>query len=106
MLINATVLIPQLKASPARPEEWPYIHNRACAIFGGCTWGSTVLGGWVPPESDDPMTEPMIPLSIAVDSLGDLALVVAFAREVGEYLGEQEMFVCVGPFSESVKVGG
>ena len=80
--------------------------SRAASIFGGFTWLPIVHGGWVHPETHETMVEPMQPLTLAVDTLGDLALIVAYARAVGACYGERSVYVQVGSLAELVQVNG
>lgn len=80
--------------------------SRAASIFGGFTWLPVVTGGWVHPETRETMTEPMAPLCVAVDTLGDLALLVAYARAVGACYGEHSVYVQVGSLAEVIEVNG
>ena len=103
MRINCLVYL------PSRHEDSPERQSaeaRAEGIFGGFTWLPIVHGGWVHPETHETMVEPMQPIMLAVDTLGDLALVVAYARAVGARYGEHSVFVQVGSLAERVSVNG
>ena len=101
MLIEVTILVPLGGSMPGRSLA---IESRAAALFGGFTWRQSVSGGWVDPEG---LThhDASGSLVLAVDTLGDLALAVAFAREIGLMLGEQSMYVSALGVSECVEVG-
>ena len=102
MLIEVTILVP---LSAGIERDWRRAEDRALALFGGFSWvPNEVRGAWADDEGlrhDDATHR----LSIAVDSLGDLALVVAFAREVGAMYGQQSMYVSALGVSECVEVG-
>ena len=118
MRINCLVYL------PSRHEDSPERQSaeaRAEGIFGGFTWLPVCSGGWSRPECSTPSSrhptrgwagtdrsyrEPMQPIMLAVDTLGDLALVVAYARAVGACYGEHSVYVQVGSLAELVQVNG
>ena len=103
MRINCLVYLPpRHEDSPERQSA----EARAEGIFGGFTWLPVCSGGWSHPETDRSYREPLQPIMLAVDTLGDLALVVAYARAVGACYGERSVFVQVGSLAELVDVNG
>lgn len=101
MLAEVSVLVPANISN----DVCGYADSRACLLFGGCTWGPVVRGRWRNPAGDVE-SDTMRTLTIAVDSFGDLALVVAFARELGKRAGEHSMYVSALGVSEIVECGG
>lgn len=82
------------------------IEARALELFGGYTWRPGITyGGWVD-DSGAVHTDECQRLAIAVSSFSDLALLVAFAREIGSELGEQSIYVRALGVSECVDCGG
>lgn len=98
MLIE--VIIAVVEKSGVMPSDWRWAERRAALLFGGYTWREWCQGGWIAP--DDTTTahctrDDSRELVIGVDTLSDLALAVAFAREIGTRWGEQSVYVrCLG----------
>ena len=110
MLIEVVILIPRAKLDtiargvPRRTIRAGMM-ERAAELFGGGTLGAeTVEGVW---KDDDGGTvvDYMVSLTIGVDGFGALALVHAFARELGRDLGEDSMYIRALGASEVVPCG-
>lgn len=102
MLLTCTVLLPFPDGADPRRLR---IEARALALFGGYTWLTSEAseGGWVD-DFGEVHLDSLTPLTVCIDTLGDLALVVALAREAGRILGETSVHVrCLG-WAENVMV--
>lgn len=103
MLVEMTILVPMQARSQAVREG---ITERVIRTFGGCTWlPAQTVGFWVDPSDGSEHVDRCDRLVVAVDSFGDMALVVAVAREIGGILGERSMYVGAFGMSECVEVG-
>lgn len=105
MLIEARIFLPTEKLySQWDGDKLPELHwveRRAAELFGGFTWDASMRGGWVSPDGGL-VTESMERFLLAIDSLGSLALLVAFARECGAKLGEHSVYISALGMSEIV----
>lgn len=103
MLVEVDIMVPRMPPGDGSARD-QHATARAVELFGGCSWLPSVVGGfWLAPGGTVHGDVNRI-LRIAVDSFGDLALVVAYARELGRLYEQESMYIGALGVSECVRV--
>lgn len=102
MLLEIEILLPIMNTCDRDRAE-----DRAASLFGGYTWRGIVTGGYRMPDGAHERDACHV-LCVAVDTMGDIALAVAYAREMGNALGQHSVMVRLptAGFCECVECGG